>query len=108
MTRLMLILSALAAVLLIASPAALACENCGCAKAKAEKSAKAKDCPKDCDCPACKAKKAEAKKSKDCPKDCDCPACKAKKAKAEKAHAGCDCAHKGSHPECPHAKKKTK
>ena len=94
MTRLMLILSALAALLLIASPAALACENCGCAKAKAEKAAKAKDCPKDCDCPACKAKKEKAAKAK---------ADKAKTNKA-KAHEGCDCAHKGSHPECPHAK----
>lgn len=97
MTRLMLILSALAAVLLIASPAALACENCGCQKAKAakaEKAAKAKDCPADCDCPACKAKKAKAEKAK---------SDKAKTDKA-KAHAGCDCAHKGSHPECPHAK----
>ena len=106
MTRLMLILSALAAVLLIASPAALACDNCGCQKAKAEKAAKAKDCGADCDCADCKAKK--AKKGKDCHKDCDCPGCKAKKskkAKGDKAHAGCDCAHKASHPECPHAKK---
>lgn len=104
MTRMMLILSAIAALMLISAPAVLACENCGCKQAKADQGAKAKakDCPADCDCAACKAKK--AKKDKACGPDCDCAACKDKKAKKAKKDKGCDCGHKGSHPECPHAK----
>ena len=108
MNKLLLILSCTAALLLASAPAVLAGPNCGCGHykaAKAEKTAKAH--PVDCGCKDCKSTKAHSA-------DCDCKDCKSAKAgcdcggKAEDCtdKKAADCPHKGSHPDCPHAKSK--
>jgi hypothetical protein len=91
------------------------CQCEACKKAKAE-GAKAKaGCQPGCQCEACK------KAGCDCKSDCKCEGCKQAKAdhkagcqceackQAKAAEPGCGgCPHAGAHPDCPHAKPKSK